>query len=165
MIHIERVSPANASTFIAVRLRCLQDSPTSFSSTYARESAFTDADWSQRIANWNGERGVGYVAAEDGVPCGLAGALLDAEDPAKAQLVSMWVAPGHRRAGVGNALVDAVQAWAQERGVRSLRLMVTSPNQSAIAFYMRLGFSMTDRTAPYPNDDALFEYEMTKAIG
>jgi ribosomal protein S18 acetylase RimI-like enzyme len=165
MIDIERVCPANASTFIAVRLRCLLDSPTSFSSTYARESAFTDAEWSQRIANWDGERGVGYLAAEDGVPCGLAGALLDAEDPAKAQLVSMWVAPGHRRTGVGNALVDAVQAWAQARGIRTLRLMVTSPNRSAIAFYTQLGFSMTGRTAPYPNDEAIFEYEMAKAIG
>jgi ribosomal protein S18 acetylase RimI-like enzyme len=42
--------------------------------------------------------------------------------------------------------------------------MVTSCNQDAVEFYMRIGFSMTGRTEPYPNDPALVEYEMSRQL-
>ena len=42
--------------------------------------------------------------------------------------------------------------------------MVTSANLAAISFYQRLGFIRTGRTEPYPNDPAIFEYEMSKPI-
>jgi ribosomal protein S18 acetylase RimI-like enzyme len=38
--------------------------------------------------------------------------------------------------------------------------MVTSSNEAAIGFYLRLGFHNTGGTQPYPNDAALVEYEM-----
>jgi len=43
--------------------------------------------------------------------------------------------------------------------------MVTSSNHAAMEFYGRLGFSMTGRTEPYPNDPALMEYEMSRRVG
>jgi ribosomal protein S18 acetylase RimI-like enzyme len=39
-----------------------------------------------------------------------------------------------------------------------------SNNEPAILFYQRLGFARTGRTEPYPNDPALIEYEMSRAI-
>jgi ribosomal protein S18 acetylase RimI-like enzyme len=42
--------------------------------------------------------------------------------------------------------------------------MATDYSQTAIHFYQRLGFSMTGRTEPYPNDPALLEFEMAKRI-
>jgi ribosomal protein S18 acetylase RimI-like enzyme len=41
-----------------------------------------------------------------------------------------------------------------------LWLMVTSVNPGATRFYQRLGFCKTGKTEPYPNDPAIFEYEM-----
>lgn len=162
---LEPITPANASAFKKVRLQALQDFPGAFGGTYAHESQFSDNEWNQRITNWNGDRGIGYLAVENGTYCGIAGAILDAEDSATAQLLSMWVAPGYRRTRVGEALVGAIDAWAQSRGARTLRLMVTSTNRSAIDFYARIGFAITGRTGPYPNDPAVFEYEMAKSIG
>jgi ribosomal protein S18 acetylase RimI-like enzyme len=164
MVVIEPITATNAAAFRTVRLLALQNSPGAFSGTYARESVLTDAEWNQRIETWNGDCGIGYLAAEDGAWCGIAGALLDAQDTSTAQLLSMWVAPGHRRSGVGKALVDAIEAWARSRAVQTLRLMVTSHNPAAIDFYTRIGFTMTGRTGPYPNDRAVFEYEMAKRL-
>src|SRR5262249_48593793 len=142
----------------------LQDAPGAFGSTYARESQFTDAEWIRRTALWNGERGVGFLAMDGSVACGLAGSFLDVEDGMHAHLLSMWTAPTHRQRSVGRLLVNAVASWATQRGARRLQLMVTSNNQVAISFYQRLGFTFTGRTEAYPNDSSLCEYEMSRAL-
>jgi ribosomal protein S18 acetylase RimI-like enzyme len=154
----------DAMQFKAVRLAALQDSPMAFGSTYAREASFPDAEWIRRANNWRGDRGIGYLALDSQIPCGIAGVFLDDRNPAKAQIVSMWVAPTHRRSGVGRLLIDAIVAWCREKSVRDLHLMVTSNNQSAINFYKRIGFAMTGVTEPYPNDRSLVEYEMWRPI-
>ena len=38
--------------------------------------------------------------------------------------------------------------------------MVTHINTGAIGFYQRMGFQRTGKTEPYPNDQAITEYEM-----
>ena len=76
----------------------------------------------------------------------------------------MWVAGSHRRLNVGRRLVDAITAWADSRHANALYLMATSDNEPAIAFYQSLGFAMTGRTEPYPNDPALIEYEMSRPL-
>jgi GNAT superfamily N-acetyltransferase len=161
---LEQITPANALAYKTIRLWALQDSPMSFGSTYARESEFTDADWHKRAANLNTERSVGYLAMNEGNYCGIAGAFLDEQNPLRADLVSMWVAPAARRTGVGGALIDAIRSWSKLRGAYKLRLMVTSENHSAIKFYEGMGFSMTGHTEPYPNDPALFEHEMSQRL-
>ena len=165
MVQIEQVTGHNLARFIEVRLRALQESPWAFGSTYARESAFTDEEWQARLARWNGVRGVGYLAIEDGVTFGIAGALADEEDPTRAVLVSMWTAPANRRKGLGRSLVEEILGWASRRGIRVLQLMVTSRNDGAMQFYEKLGFARTGRVEPYPNDPSMVEYEMARAIG
>ena len=160
MISIVQVTPANVQLFKAVRLLALQDAPYAFSATHSQESQLTDAEWIERTHRWNGEKGIGFLAIDGNEACGIAGAFLDPDDVACAKLVSMWTAPAYRRSGVGRLLVDEVTTWAAQRGARTLRLMVTSNNESAISFYQRLGFVRTGRTEPYPNDPAVIEYEM-----
>jgi ribosomal protein S18 acetylase RimI-like enzyme len=164
LIVIETISLQNLALFKAVRLRALQEAPYAFGSTYARESAFTESDWVARLDRWNGERGVGFIAVDGGIPCGIAGTLLDEKDRSRADLVSMWTAPSHRQSGVGRMLVNQVIEWAGACNVSTLVLMVTSNNASAIRFYEKLGFARTGRTEPYPNDPAVEEYEMSRPI-
>jgi ribosomal protein S18 acetylase RimI-like enzyme len=76
----------------------------------------------------------------------------------------MWTAPTHRQRGVGQLLVNAITDWATLRGAHTVRLMVVCVNETAISFYKRMGFVMTGRTEPYPNDPALIEYEMTHSL-
>jgi ribosomal protein S18 acetylase RimI-like enzyme len=165
MVTLEQVTAERVQIFKAVRLRALKDSPGAFASTYAEEAAFPDREWVSRAMRWNGEAGIGYLAMEDGDGCGIVGAFLVAQQAKLAHLVSMWTAPTHRRRGVGTLLVDAIVQWAEMRGAHTVRLMVVCANQAAISFYKRMGFVLTGRTEPYPNDPALIEYEMTRPLG
>jgi ribosomal protein S18 acetylase RimI-like enzyme len=180
MLVLHPITATNVQLFKSIRLAALKDSPTAFGSTFARESQLSDADWLQRATDWNSDRSVAYLAIDDptardeprrtacGEPrrtaCGIAAAYLDEHDPRTAHLVSMWVAPTHRRRGVGRLLIDAINAWAQTKRATNLQLMVTNINKSAIDFYEQLGFAMTGNTEPYPNDSTLIEHEMSRPI-
>jgi ribosomal protein S18 acetylase RimI-like enzyme len=161
---LHQIAPPLAPSYKAVRLRALQDTPSAFGSTYSRESQFSDADWQQRAANLCTPRSIGYLACEQDEYCGIAVGFLNEQNPQIAELMSMWVAPEHRRTGTGRLLVvDGIESWARGRGANTLQLMVTSNNLAAIAFYRRLGFTETGHTGPYPNDPAVIEYEMSKS--
>jgi GNAT superfamily N-acetyltransferase len=164
MAILHQITPSLASSYKAVRLRALHDTPPAFGSTYARESQFTDADWQQRAANLCTPRSIGYLAHHDDEYCGIAVAFLNEQNPQDAELMSMWVAPDHRRTRTGQLLVNAIESWARSSGAHTLQLMVTSKNLAAIAFYEHLGFTPTGRTEFYPPNSALMQFEMSKSI-
>ena len=56
-----------------------------------------------------------------------------------AELVSLAVAPDQRGRGVGTALMDAVDAELDRRGIPDLEVAVMAGNGRAIAFYERRG--------------------------
>jgi ribosomal protein S18 acetylase RimI-like enzyme len=101
MIFLDLLTPQNALFFKAVRLRALQNDPSAFGSTYAKESQLADADRVKRAAQWNGERSILYLAMVDGVAWGIAGTHLDQDDATRAHLISMWTAPQYRQRGIG----------------------------------------------------------------
>ena len=60
-----------------------------------------------------------------------------------AHIYSMWVVPERRGEGLGRILLDAVVAWARERGATRAVLDV-NPNQTvALALYESAGFVRT----------------------
>jgi ribosomal protein S18 acetylase RimI-like enzyme len=164
MIVLKPITLADVASFKTIRLCALQDTPLAFGSTYAKELQFSDADWQKRVDHWNGDNAAAYLAWDGVHPCGIVGCHLRPGDPTVAHLVSMWVAPTHRRRGVGQLLVNRIIDWARSRNAHSLSLMVTSSNDPAIRFYFQLGFAKTGRTEPYPNDASLVEYEMIRSI-
>ncbi|MBV8631870.1 MAG: GNAT family N-acetyltransferase [Silvibacterium sp.] len=161
---ITRINEQNVPAFKTIRLQALRDSPTAFGSTYACESQFDEAEWQKRAANLSGDRGIGFIAVDNDSPFGIIGAFPDECDARTAQIVSMWVAPTHRRSGWGSVLIDAVRSWAQAREIRTLRLTVTSCNYGAMEFYRQNGFAMTGKIFPYPNDPSIIEYEMAQSV-
>jgi len=160
MPHLVPITPDHAASYRDVRLRALKDSPSAFGSTYAREILLTDADWQQRSANLDGITKIGFLAMDASTTCGIVACFRDEQDPARAEVISMWVAPSHRGTGLSAALIDAIHAWATSRNIQTLKLMVTSNNVPAIAFYERYGFVKTGHTEPYPNDPSVLEFEM-----
>jgi ribosomal protein S18 acetylase RimI-like enzyme len=164
MITLEIVTAQKAMVFKTVRLRALEDTPSAFSSTYAEESRLLDEDWVRRAAQWSGKGSTTYLAMDTGTPCGIASGFLDKDDSTEAHLASMWVAPTHRRLGIGRLLVNAIVDWARAQGAGILQLIVTSNNDGAIKFYQRLGFTLTGKTGPYRNDPALNDLEMIRSI-
>jgi ribosomal protein S18 acetylase RimI-like enzyme len=164
MIVLDPITPAKAMLFKAVRLRALQDAPSAFASSYAKEAGLTDEEWITRATRWNGEGMIGLIAMDEKIACGLVASYLDAEDASLAHLISMWTAPSHRQLGIGRRLVEEILRWARSKNVRTVQLFVTSNNEAAISFYKSLGFSLTGRSEPYPNDPQLLEYEMSRSI-
>jgi [ribosomal protein S18]-alanine N-acetyltransferase len=62
------------------------------------------------------------------------------EDSRMAQLVSVAVAPGARRAGVASALLESTLRRLRRRGVRRLTLAVKVTNARALSLYRKYGF-------------------------
>jgi GNAT superfamily N-acetyltransferase len=52
-----------------------------------------------------------------------------------------------RGAGLGRALVSAIERWAGERGATRVQLLVDEQNQPALGFYRRLGWQPTQLRA------------------
>jgi len=164
MIKLDLMGPTNAPVSKAIRLRALPDSPAAFSYTYAEESKLTDADWLERAGQWSGTNSVTYLAMDNGRAMGIASGVRDHNDPRRADLMSMWVAPDHRRLGIGRMLVDALAAWVRAQNVLNLYLLVISNNDQAIQFYQSLGFALTGRSEDYRNDPARLNYEMHRSL-
>jgi ribosomal protein S18 acetylase RimI-like enzyme len=164
MVTIEQLSPHFASHLKQVRLTALKDTPSAFSSTYARECQRSNEDWLKLAWSWNSGESVFYIAMDEGVPCGMIAGKFDEIAPRRAWVLSMWVAPAHRTSGLGVRLMDQVERWAQALAISELYLHVTSSNSTAQNFYENCGFTRTGITQPYQNDPALFESEMAKAL-
>ena len=95
-----------------------------------------------------------YVVEDDGQ---IVGRLSVARDPHPASShvadLGLMVAAGHRRQGIGRALLEQSVAWAREAGVRKLELHVFPWNTPAIALYESFGFVREGyRKAHYQRD-------------
>lgn len=89
------------------------------------------------------------VAAVDGRPsisqpiaCLWLGSAIDqVRGDRHAHIFLLYVAPEHRRRGVGAALMRQAEVWALERGDRQIGLHVFQSNQPALQLYAKLGYS------------------------
>ena len=66
------------------------------------------------------------------------------------------VLDGFRGRGIGRALIDHVERWAAEQGVRRMVLTVSTANDGAIRLYQELGYRDFDRVMlkPLPAGEA-----------
>jgi ribosomal-protein-alanine N-acetyltransferase len=77
------------------------------------------------------------VAEADGVAAGFGLALTAGED---AEILTIVVDPARRNAGLGAALLAAMDAWAEKRALQRWVLEVSRNNLPALALYSRQGF-------------------------
>jgi GNAT superfamily N-acetyltransferase len=143
---VERVGARDWRRARDVRLRALADTPDAFGSTLDGELQFDDARWIERVSR--GDAATFLARADDGADVGIAVGAANAEN--EAGLYSMWVAPEARGKGAGDALIEAVVAWARARGFARVVLDVSDFNEPAIAFYARHGFAPTGVTGTLP---------------
>ena len=155
MTEIHALQPHDWRVIREVRLRSLRESPHAFTSTYAREAAFDESTWRERATtcHW-------FVAVGEGDVVGVAGGVDGgSDDPAKRELVGMWVAPRHRGRGVARLLLDAVGAWARGEDASVLSLGVRAENEDARAVYLALGLrSSGDTGAERDHSDRSVEF-------
>jgi ribosomal protein S18 acetylase RimI-like enzyme len=70
----------------------------------------------------------------------LGNAIDQATGERHAHIFLLYVAPEHRRRGVGAALVIRAENWARARGDRQIGLQVFLSNQPALNLYQKLGY-------------------------
>ncbi len=89
-----------------------------------------------------GARILGCLTADDRL-VGIAIMTPDVE-PSVAQLAFLHVSRGWRRQGIATELVGRLVDWAQEHSASEVYVSAT-PSESAVSFYLRLGFRVTER--------------------
>ena len=141
VLSLRRLDEDDWQLWRRVRLDALREAPAAFGSTLAVWAGAGDLEerWRARL------RDVAYnvVAEQDGRPVGqVSGTAPDAS--MTVELISLWVAPEVRGAGVGDLLVGDVVRWAQEQGSRAVTLSVKTANRVAIGLYERAGFRFVD---------------------
>jgi putative acetyltransferase len=102
-------------------------------------------------ADFAGPLGGFWVATVDGNPVGSIA--ITPLDPPAAELDVVYVAPDHRRAGVAQALLAALEEHARAAGVTVLRLRAGEPQPEALRFYRAAGFTPIEPFGRWVGDD------------
>ncbi|MEZ0163360.1 GNAT family N-acetyltransferase [Kineococcus sp. LSe6-4] len=147
----------------ALRLEMLADTPHAYVETLQTALGHDEAEW--RVRGRRGQAGTSTAQVAingDGRWVGTMGGYDPGTGPV---LVGVYVTPTlrGRRAGVADALLDAVETWAAGRGP-TLRLLVHEDNTRAQAFYRRRGYALTGRSEPYVLDAGQRELEMARSL-
>jgi ribosomal protein S18 acetylase RimI-like enzyme len=120
-----------------LRLRALQEHPLEFGADYDDEAAMADERWRERMAEpgWFGVEENGVLVACVYVRFPIGRKLCH-----NGWINAMYVAREAQGKGAADALMDAVESSARERGVTHLKLYARQGNSRAEAFYRRRGF-------------------------
>ena len=146
---VRQIQPGDWPALRSIRLAALREAPQAFSGTLADAESESDASWQGRAERGvEGEVSYCAIALCDDEPIGMAVGLPDERNAALAYLAGMWVAPGHRRTGVGTSLVNEVAAWAGAQGRTTLYAGVLAGNSGASSFYCKIGFVVHDGAVP-----------------
>ena len=132
-----------------LRLRALRDSPESFADTAEEVEQRPSSYWEDLTRSvTEPDRHVMFLACDGDAPVGSIYGLHDRQYRDVARIGGTWVAPSHRRRGVGRELLEAVVSWAREHGFSRLALWAPTANAAALAFYRQAGFKNTGRRRP-----------------
>ncbi|MBL9103226.1 MAG: GNAT family N-acetyltransferase [Myxococcales bacterium] len=159
-MRIDRLGAHEGERLRAVRLAALADAPDAFGGTLAEAVARPADAWQRHLIEL-----ATFVAVDDGLDVGMVRSARHPDEPETGELLSLWVAPGARGRGVGDALIDAVVAWARTEGLSRLVLDVGDHNAAAIGLYARHGFTPTGLTGSLPPPRAhVREHQLSLAL-
>ena len=143
-IAVRRIEADEWREVKALRLLALADpaAPIAFLDTVEHASAQPDSFWQERAANAAGDASAAQLVAvtDAGAWVGSVTVLPHRELRDAGLVVGVFVADGHRGAGVIDALLDAAAEWARGRGLSDLLLEVHVDNDRAQSVYARSGF-------------------------
>jgi ribosomal protein S18 acetylase RimI-like enzyme len=77
----------------------------------------------------------------------IVGTIMAGYDGHRGWIYSVAVAPTHRRQGIGSRLVSYAERALTGRGCVKINLQILEGNESAVAFYATLGFSVEKRVS------------------
>jgi GNAT superfamily N-acetyltransferase len=161
-VTVRRTTGSDWEALRGLRLEMLRDTPIAFGETLEAALAHGEPEWRMRAARGDSAGTVNLAAIADGRWVGTMGAYVP-NSSTGAMLVGVYVSPEFRGAGVADALLAEVEAWAAQRGP-ALTLHVHETNLRARAYYARRGFAKTGAVHRYVLDPTAREIEMRKTL-
>ncbi len=89
------------------------------------------------------------VAEAEGL---IVGSVVGGFDGRRGMIYHLAVAPGYRRRGLGQALMDEVEQRLRQKGCIRCYLMVTKDNPDAVPFYEKRGWQRMDFVETFGKD-------------
>lgn len=162
MLVIRELDPDDWPVWRSLRLDALAEAPHAFAARLEDWQGENDDEerWRSRLSI---PGSLNVVAVLDDQPVGMAGGVPTTEDGI-IELISMWVAPAARGRGVGDALIDEIQARGRARRAHTLRLRVAEDNWAAAGLYLRRGFRYTGELGDVLPDGVGRERVMVKQL-
>ena len=144
-----------------VRLQALQEAPDAFGESFADAAARPMSYWDDltRSVTEPG-RHVMFLVCENETVVGCTYGLVDQARSEWGRVGGMWVDPAWRRRGIGMTMLQAVVAWARDRGLRRLGLWAADHSPAPVALYHKVGFREAGVRRPLPTNPALEIVEM-----
>ncbi|MES0099638.1 GNAT family N-acetyltransferase [Mesorhizobium sp. M0019] len=160
------VRTAGERDLAAVRALLIETWHATYDAIYgaARVTEITD-EWHSiaalkaRLTRPNSE----FLLADDGKSIGGMAFAAATTDPAIVMLNQLYVHPAWQRQGIGQALLDEIEASFPE--ARTLRVEVEEANAPAIAFYRARGFLPAGNTADCGGASGLPALVLEKQLG
>jgi len=139
MIRVRRADPADAEALVALAERVGREEGRWILTTSSWRSAADERRYLKAVQH-HADAAV-FVVEDDG---SVVGRLSLARDPHPASQhvadLGLMVATGHRRRGLGKALLEEAIRWARDSGIRKLELHVFPWNDPALRLYEAFGF-------------------------
>lgn len=137
---IRRIGASEGTLIRSVRLRSLATDPSSFASTYAREAAFAEDEWTEWAARDASGKEMTTLFAMRREPVGLVAAYRDEAQQDLFHVIAMWVAPEARREGIGRRLLEEIEEWIASSGGTCVQLSVADQALAASHLYAAAGY-------------------------
>ena len=157
---VRRIRADEGALLRRVRLDAIAESPGDFTTRLADARDRPPEAW-ERVAEAHdaADDQATWFDEVDGSMAGMISAF--ATDDGAVTMTSLWSAPGYRRVGVADVLVETVRDWSVDSGAVEVRQWLVERNAHARAFHEALGFGPTGAERPYEPSPEIREVELT----
>ncbi len=139
-IEVRRVGIEDAAAIRALRLRALETDPVAFGESDAVKNAPDQfwVEWTNRHAT--GADHASFIALLRGRLVAMVRAARSHDEPRTFSIHSLWTDPKHRRQGLADLLLAAVESWIRQNGGQIVNLFVVESSHGARALYWHAGY-------------------------
>jgi len=167
-IEIVELPVSDWRAFRKIRLEALKEEPQAFGSSYAKDAAYPDSKWQERLRDGENKTGIYLFAKLEGKIVGMVMGGRTDEDK-HAHLAHIWgtfVDSSARGKGAGKELMErAVEELGKEADVQKIRVTVNTEQKPAVKLYESLGFKPINATMMKMGDGLEHqEIEMEKSL-
>ena len=135
-MEIKKVEPNDWSKLRDLYLKLLESDPGSFVDEHKDVVLITKDEWIQGLKR----HGATFVAIENEKFVGMGRINFYSELPKIPVLHKLGVLPEYRKKGFGNAILEARENWAKNKGAKKIRTYVIDKNKKIINFLKKQNY-------------------------